>query len=452
MNEQNKIVLRKILYAVESGGQVYGNQDYSCFCGAGANTDNETAITIGAGQWYGVEACRLLRDIQAADEALFYRLDNAGITSDLRTIDWSHYAIAETSDKGQAIIRLISTNTGLKCQDALMDKQITEYAALIGSKYSVTDDRAMMEWVNIIHQGGESAVIRLISNCTDRNNVDSVYQSMAGDTGNQVGAYRSRQRAVYKMIKTYAIKEEEEAMSKGAFKAVELATSREGKNQYTQSGLREQVFSGYSDCSSLWWKAYEKAYNIQIGTWTGEQVDKGTRIALYGGKTALTEADYKKLQVGDLIFFGAGEAQHVEGFAGYRNGVPMLFGHGSGTPSYKNGLTYRHSAKFYQARRYYTETSDTADTIPDTTAEDTKKTTIAYPARMSKHTKCYLGAGTSSGQSKLFPALKKDTLVDVMQYTQKDASGKTWYFVRVPHPSEGFVYEFVPSGSFRHLK
>lgn len=34
MDKQNITVLRKILYAVESGDQVYGKQDYSCFAGA----------------------------------------------------------------------------------------------------------------------------------------------------------------------------------------------------------------------------------------------------------------------------------------------------------------------------------------------------------------------------------------------------------------------------------
>lgn len=51
MDKQNITVLRKILYAVESGDQVYGKQDYSCFAGVGANCSNEKAITIGAGQW-----------------------------------------------------------------------------------------------------------------------------------------------------------------------------------------------------------------------------------------------------------------------------------------------------------------------------------------------------------------------------------------------------------------
>ena len=60
MDKQNVAVLRKILYAVESGDQIYGRQDYSCFAGVGANCDNETAITIGAGQWYANEAKELL--------------------------------------------------------------------------------------------------------------------------------------------------------------------------------------------------------------------------------------------------------------------------------------------------------------------------------------------------------------------------------------------------------
>ena len=246
--------------------------------------------------------------------------------------------------------------------------------------------------------------------------------------------------------------ERDGTMAKGAFKAVELATSREGKNQYTQSDLRSQVFGGYSDCSSLWWKAFEKAYGIQIGTWTGEQVEKGTQVACYGGKDHLTEDDYKKLQVGDLIYFGSGEAKHVEGFAGWKNGVPMLFGHGSGTPSYKNGLTYTHSAKFYQTRRFYTEESSTTSGNSDSTSTSTiSAETVAYVARMSKDTKTYVDAGKT--RSTLWPKLKKDTLVDVIKgKTIKDAAGKNWYLVRIGHPSEGFVREYVPAGSFRHLK
>lgn len=77
--------------------------------------------------------------------------------------------------------------------------------------------------------------------------------------------------------------------------------------------------------------------------------------------------------------------------------------------------------------------------------------TVAYAARIIKDTKCYLGAGVNSGQAKLFSAVKKDALVDVMQYTQKDSAGKTWHLIRLAHPTEGFVLEFVPSGCFEKI-
>ena len=53
---------------------------------------------------------------------------------------------------------------------------------------------------------------------------------------------------------------------------VQLVLSRVGKNTYSQDGgLRQRVFdepNGYSDCSSLMWKAFERGAGIQIGTWT----------------------------------------------------------------------------------------------------------------------------------------------------------------------------------------
>ena len=50
MTDYEKSVMRNIIYAVETGGQVYGNKDYASFTEAYANTSNEKAITIGAAQ------------------------------------------------------------------------------------------------------------------------------------------------------------------------------------------------------------------------------------------------------------------------------------------------------------------------------------------------------------------------------------------------------------------
>ena len=97
MLKENITVVRKILYAVETGGQVYGKQRYNAFIGAGANTPNEKAITIGAGQWYAGEAKRLLQKIQRGNPALFKKMDTQGLESDLLKKNWSTYAISQSS-------------------------------------------------------------------------------------------------------------------------------------------------------------------------------------------------------------------------------------------------------------------------------------------------------------------------------------------------------------------
>ena len=443
MNEQNKIVLRKILYAVESGGQVYGNYNYSCFVDVGGNTDNETAITIGAGQWYATEAQRLLLSIQDADIALFNRLDTAGIALDLKVQDWRYYGVAEESAKGQAIIKLISTNTGIKCQDALMDKQIDEYVALISSKYSVTNDRAMMEWVNIIHQGGEGALIRLMGKCTDRNNLDAVYQSMADDTGNQVGAYRSRQQAVYKMIKRYAV---EEVSSMGKIDdVIALVKSRRGKNQYTQSSKLEQVFSGYSDCSSLMWQCFERAAGVYIGTWTGEQIDKGDLVySNLGSSHVLTKAMQAKILPGDLVFWGPsrGDSRHVEMYLGNN----QIIGHGSGVgPTIKTADQYSHTYKLLEVRRY----------IPEEAAKpayDGREVERAVGRCTKKTWYVRTWAGKEHDKLKSIPAVHKGMLMYIMDYDQTDSLDQKWYFVKLYHQDKGWIFGFVLASGIEIIK
>lgn len=221
-------------------------------------------------------------------------------------------------------------------------------------------------------------------------------------------------------------------MKYGAFKAVRLAEEREGKNTYTQSENRVKVFDGYSDCSSLWWKCYEKAYGIEIGTWTGEQVENGKQISCYYGKSNLSWEDYEKLQIGDLIFFGEGQARHVEGFVGWKNGTPLLFGHGSGTPSYKNGLLYSHSAGFYQARRYYTETEEESP-------EDKKKTKLFIGRVTVSVLSVRTWAGTEYEMIHSCPELKRGELVDVLNFTQKDQYGQEWYYIKIHQKYYGFA-------------
>lgn len=127
-----------------------------------------------------------------------------------------------------------------------------------------------------------------------------------------------------------------------ANEVVGYVKSREGKNQYTQSDKRTQVGSGYSDCSSLVWWAYQKiGYNV--GDYTGAQIvsDEMTDIA---ARIANGIPDVSAMLPGDLIFFkrpGSSypkEVGHVEMYIG--DGTRCI-GHGSGTgPTVKDVKSY----------------------------------------------------------------------------------------------------------------
>ena len=279
MQNKNIEVLRKILYAVESGGQVYGCQNYAAFIGAGANCSNEKAITIGAGQWYAGEAKKLLQKIQRANPAQFKKLDNQGIESDLLKKNWSTYAIAATSAKAKCIVAIINSTLGRKCQDELMDEQITEYAASIAKTYGSMPDTAMMECINIIHQGGSSALKRILAKTAKPYTAKSIYAALNTDPAdprtNQVGDYVTRQKKVYEFIVKYAsdaateaatttgaTKKEKSAVStvqKTIDKAITWMeeTAKDDRHGYCQDHRWGE--DGDYDCSSAVYTAWQSA-------------------------------------------------------------------------------------------------------------------------------------------------------------------------------------------------
>lgn len=209
LTKKQKEILRKILYAVESGGQVYGKQNYSAFDGVGANCSNEKAITIGAGQWYAGEAKILLNLIHTTYPATFSKLDTANIAKDLEK-SWAKYDVTATSKKGKAIISIISSKDGIKCQDTLMENQITVYAADIQKLYGTMSVDAVAEAINIYHQGGASALKRILAKTKKPYSAKNIKAALDTDkqdksSNNQVGDYTTRQNKVYNMIVTYLI-------------------------------------------------------------------------------------------------------------------------------------------------------------------------------------------------------------------------------------------------------
>lgn len=454
MDKQNITVLRKILYAVESGDQVYGKQDYSCFAGVGANCSNEKAITIGAGQWYAGEAKELLHRIQRANPKLFKEMDTAGLEKDLLMKNWDTYAVTAESAKGKCIVDIISTDLGKKCQDQYMEDQIQAYIPIIEKAYGTMPDSAMMECINILHQGGFDALKRILSKTPEPYTADKIYVTLCRDpadpTPNQVGDYTDRQKAVINMIHTYADNTEKEgiAMTKTEKAIRQMETwAKDNSHGYDQDYRWGE--KGDYDCSSAVIQAWQNAgvpVKSSGATYTGDMKNVFLRN---GFKDITADVNVKTaagLKRGDVLL---NEAHHVAMYCGDGKEVEASINekgtaHG-GQPGDQTGKeflirSYR-NYPWHCILRYAGDQTVTSDA-------EKKQNTVAYVARFIKDCKCYSAAGKT--QAKLFPIIKKNAIVDVMKYTET-VNGKKWYFIRIPHPTEGFVREFVPAGYFKKL-
>lgn len=441
MNIKNKEILRNILYAVETGGQIYGKKRYDDFTEAGTNTPNEKAITIGAGQWYGVEAKELLKRIRDVAYNLFVGADANGLNNDIDYADWNYYSISKTSEKAVYIVKVISSDIGIIVQDKMMSEQIEKYEKEVLS-LGVTDEQAVAMLINVRHLGGLSAVKRIVGKMVNPYTLEAVYHALKSDqtdnsSDNQVGdkLYWSRQEKVYGWIKEKMESEGEilNAVEKRQ-KVKEYVLSREGKNSYTQSAKRTQVDNGYSDCSSLMQWAF-KLLGIEIGSYTGAQIGKGEWVQLGG-----TLPEESKMQIGDLLFFATNydngrlyNVAHVEMYVG--NG--QISGHGSGIgPVRKNMLDYcksrnQNGKKFIGVKRY----------IPDDGSEGTDiiipvpNTPMFVGECTGDNVNVRKGPGISYGVIGGWPQLDKGNRVDVLEKIG------SWHMVRIAGVHIGYVYE-----------
>lgn len=454
MDKQNITVLRKILYAVESGDQVYGKQDYSCFAGAGANCSNEKAITIGAGQWYADEAKELLYRIQRGNPKLFKDMDTENLEADLLKKNWATYAVSKDSAKGRLIISIISMELGKKCQDQYMEDQIAAYAKSIEKTYGSMPDTAMMECINILHQGGFDALKRILSKTPEPYIADKIYATLCRDpadpTPNQVGDYTDRQKAVINMIHTYADSTEKEgiAMTKTEKAIRQMETwAKDDSHGYDQDYRWGE--KGDYDCSSAVIQAWQNAgVPVKSGgaTYTGDMKNVFLKNGFVDVTSKVNVATGSGLLRGDVLL---NEAHHVAMYCGNGKEVEASINekgtaHG-GKPGDQTGKEFLiRSYRNYPwncVLRYRGNIFSASDT-------EKKQNAVAYVARFTKDCKCYSAAGKT--QAKMFPVIKKNAVVDVMKYTET-VNGKKWYFIRIPHPTEGFVREFVPAGYFKKL-
>ena len=450
MTNEQKAVLRKIIYAVETGGQVYGQQDYSDFTEAYENNSDEHAITIGAGAWYGTEAKTLLERIYDADPEQWEKIDKVRLLEQVQTANWECFNISRVSASCDTIIALISSKIGVKCQDNLMDEQLATYAdeAL---KQGVTDARAQAMCVNFRHQGGLGAVTRILLKTQKPYTLDNLYVACQTDTGNQVGAYKSRQRFVYNALKKYFPEEEQDNMSK-----TEKATKQmESWAQDSSHGYDQDYRWGEKgdfDCSSAVIQAWQNVgvpVKTKGATYTGDMKAVFLSCGFKDVTSKVNRSTGSGLLRGDVLL---NETHHVAMYCGNGKEVEASINE-KGTAH--GGQPGDQTGKEFLIRSYRNYPWDCVLRYSESSAADNavvkKQNTRAYIAQIKKDTKCYVESNKNS-PSKLFPKLKKGAIIEVMKYTEIDDSGLKWYFIRIPYPNDdGFVFEFIPKGTFTRI-
>lgn len=231
MNKKNLNILTNIIGAVESGGQVYGNRNYSAYAGAYKNSPNEHTCTLGWAQNCGYNAMNLCKLIFQKSPSEFRKADTANIEAKLN-VDWVATRWNPNGAEQKALIAIITTETGKKVQDELFEETTKKYIKDALSYDSTMSVQAQMMWCEIQHLGGLSAAQRIFNKAKKPYTVDSIFDALMSDqsdmsSSNQVGdkKYQSRHECCVRWIKQYVSNQSNDS----AQKTQEVSTMTEQK-------------------------------------------------------------------------------------------------------------------------------------------------------------------------------------------------------------------------------
>lgn len=473
-----KEIIRKIIYAVETGGQVYGKMNYSDFTEAYTNSPTEHAITIGAGAWYANEAKNLLILIRSTDTTKFKKLDTEKIGIDLDTKDWSVYKLSKTSQKAKCIQSIISSHIGKKCQDKLMDEQIQNYvneAANLG----VTDIDALMICSNFRHQGGLSAVKRIITKTKKPYTLDNLYSACLTDTGNQVGAYKARQKMVYHSLKKYVPATLSNSggivmtLTQAIEKVIATAKSEVGYlEKKSNSNLDSKTAnSGYNNYTKYWRDIASWGLgNYQAQYWCAAFIfwcfvktfgkDKAKKLLLHAPYISCYTAGnlfknagrlYSDPKVGDIVLF-----KRSDGVFGH-TGIVYKVANGyfytiEGNTSSDSGVIANGGAVAYKsysisgaknsghkfARPDYSLVGSVDKTSKTTTVSKVLNKTVKWIGTVTADELNVRSDAGTSNKTCSFSPLKKGTVVSICD-SKKASNGDVWYYI-LYNGKYGFVH------------
>ena len=208
MNEQNYKVLAKIIGAVETGGQIYGNARYDDYTAPYTNTPGEHTITLGWPQFYGDEAKRLIQLILEKSPDEFRRIDADGLIEKRLKTDWVAARWNPSAKEKRILINLIDSEIGHAAQDELFIQLMKGFVA--DCTYT-NDDKAVMMYCEIRHLGGKAAADRIFKRCSEYS-LPAILAALHLDqddksSSNQVGdsIFWSRHQKCAEFIEKYAV-------------------------------------------------------------------------------------------------------------------------------------------------------------------------------------------------------------------------------------------------------
>ena len=128
---------------------------------------------------------------------------------------------------------------------------------------------------------------------------------------------------------------------------------RQMKFAYRQApGRLNPDVSGFGDCSSTIWRAYMDVTGINVGTWTGDQYNRGREGVRGSGMPSA--AQIALMQVADMIVMSWGDpypnTDHVEMYTG--DGVHTIGHGGPGPGPHINPLAMLRKASWWTVRRH----------------------------------------------------------------------------------------------------
>ena len=133
-----------------------------------------------------------------------------------------------------------------------------------------------------------------------------------------------------------------------------LYRSWENKFSYSRgAGRLDPLSSGYGDCSSTIWFAYQQVSGIDVGTWTGGMAGKGNKIASGYSNDPLPVDVMQPVDLVLIMWKGHNSSfDHVELYMGNN----VLWGHGGPgkgpNQTTANARNYTQYTYYWEVRRY----------------------------------------------------------------------------------------------------